>query len=193
MLGAAVVASAAVAARPTFAAVRIGGEPALLARAQAALDAHGATVANRDLIGIVDFAERSCDPRFHLVDLMNGRTETILVAHGRGSDPANIGWVQNFSNRPGSNASSNGSFVTGDTYIGKHGRSRKLHGLDPTNNMAAERAIVIHQASYVGQDMARAQGRIGRSEGCFAVAPDELQHGAVAARPGAAAVRVEIA
>ncbi|MGE5722778.1 MAG: murein L,D-transpeptidase catalytic domain-containing protein [Sphingomonadales bacterium] len=40
--------------------------------------------------------------------------------------------------------------------------------------MAAERAIVIHSASYVGNEIARSQGRVGRSQGCFAIAPDDL-------------------
>jgi hypothetical protein len=107
----------------------------------------------------------------------------LLVAHGRGSDPDNTGWVQRFSNRPGSNASSNGSFLTGDTYIGKHGRSRRLIGLDPENDEAEPRAIVIHAASYVSRAMAREQGRVGRSQGCFAVAADDLDQ--VLARLGA--------
>ena len=81
------------------------------------------------------------------------------VAHGRGSDPANSGWAEHFSNRPGSNASSQGSFLTGDTYVGKHGRSRRLHGLDPQNNLAASRGIVIHSASYVDPGLALAQVR----------------------------------
>ena len=98
----------------------------------------------------------------------------MLVALGRGSDPANTGWLERFSNRPGSNASSNGSFLTGDAYSGKHGHSRKLIGLDPENNEAESRAIVIHSASYVSREMAREQGRIGRSQGCFAVSQDDL-------------------
>jgi len=140
----------------------------------AALQAHGNVVTHRDVVGIVDFAAHSCLPRFHLVDIASGRTSTLLVAHGRGSDPNNLGWVQKFSNRPGSNASSEGSFLIGDIYVGKHGRSRRLYGLDPENNMAAERAIVIHSASYVGNEIARSQGRVGRSEGCFAIASDDL-------------------
>ena len=113
-------------------------------------------------------------PRLHLVDLIGGGTTTLLVAHGRGSDPANTGWLERFSNRPGSNASSSGSFLTGETYSGKHGRSRKLIGLGPENDEAERRAIVIHAASYVSREMVIDQGRIGRSQGCFAVSQDDL-------------------
>jgi hypothetical protein len=96
------------------------------------------------------------------------------VAHGNGSDPAHTGWVQRFSNTPGSNASSEGAFVTSDYYVGKHGRSQRLIGLDPTNDKAFERAIVIHAAWYANPDMLRTHGQLGRSQGCFAVADGDL-------------------
>jgi hypothetical protein len=140
-----------------------------LLRAVAALDQHAGQIANRDVIGMVDFSAPSRLPRFHLVNLHGGTIDTFLVAHGRGSDPQNSGWVQRLSNEPGSNASCAGSFRTGDTYVGKHGRSRRLSGLDPQNSLAGPRGIVIHAASYVDPAMAREQGRVGRSQGCFAV------------------------
>lgn len=134
-----------------------------------ALDRHRSLIAYRDVMGIVDFTAPSHRPRFYLMGIDNGMASSHLVAHGRGSDPDNSGWVERLSNVPGSNASSGGSFLTGDTYVGKHGKSRRLIGLDPDNSMAAPRAIVIHAASYVDDRQARQQGRIGRSQGCFAV------------------------
>jgi L,D-transpeptidase catalytic domain len=159
-----------------------GGIP-LLARAKAALDRHGTRIAYRDVMAIVDFSVASHTPRLHLIDLLQGSSATLLVAHGRGSDPGNTGWLERFSNRPGSNASSNGSFVTGQTYSGKHGLSRKLIGLDPGNNEAEQRAIVIHSAKYVSSAMVAEQGRIGRSQGCFAVSEADLAQ--IMARLGA--------
>jgi len=47
----------------------------------------------------------------------------------------------------------------------------RLAGLDPTNNNADMRAIVIHSAPYVSEDHIAAFGKLGRSEGCFVVAP----------------------
>lgn len=153
----------------------IADAPALLPRALAAMQAHGSRITNRGMIGIVDFSVPSRTPRFHLVDLAGGRVaSTHLVAHGKGSDPANSGWVEHLSNQPGSEASCSGSFVTGPTYYGKHGRSRRLFGLDPENNLADERGIVIHAASYVDNTLAANQGRIGRSQGCFAVSQSEI-------------------
>jgi hypothetical protein len=145
-------------------------KPRLFPRAMAALDTHAPRIAHRDRIGIVDFAQASREPRFHLVDLASGDVTTHLVAHGRGSDPDRSGWVQRLSNQPDSNASSRGAYLTGPTYVGKHGKSRRLFGLDPDNDMAERRAIVIHGASYVSEAMASAQGLIGRSQGCFAFA-----------------------
>ena len=144
----------------------------LLPRALAALDRHGAAIALRDRIGIVDFAQPSRAARFHIVDLASGTVSApLLVAHGKGSDPANRGIAEHFSNQMDSEASSRGSYVTGEVYYGKHGRSRRLIGLDPDNDRALERGIVIHAASYVTPAVVAAQGRVGRSQGCFAVNP----------------------
>lgn len=145
--------------------------PSLLRQAMEALDRHN--IAKRDLIGLVDFSAHSSKPRFQLVDITGGTIlATYLVAHGKGSDPANTGWLHAFSNRPGSNASSSGSFLTAAEYYGKHGHSRRLVGLDPENDRAFARAIVLHGASYVGRELIDRQGHIGRSQGCFAVEPN---------------------
>ncbi|NML93232.1 murein L,D-transpeptidase catalytic domain family protein [Novosphingobium olei] len=163
----------------------IPGAPKLLPQALAALQQHHGRVAERDVIGIVDFSVPSREPRFHLVDIAGGRVlSTHLVSHGKGSDPANSGWVERLSNRPGSEASCSGAFLTGPTYYGKHGRSRRLFGLDPENNLADERGIVIHAASYVDPGLAASQGRIGRSQGCFAVSQREIANVLEALGPG---------
>ena len=148
--------------------------PALLQRALSALDRHHATLKHRDVIGIVDFSQASRIPRFHIVDVMSGRSQSLLVAHGRGSDPDHSGWVERFSNSPGSAASSAGAYLVGNGYSGKHGRSQRLIGLDPENSNAEARAIVIHAASYVSDDIVRATGKLGRSQGCFAVAQADI-------------------
>lgn len=129
---------------------------------------HGERIAHRDVVGIADFALPSRQPRFWLVDVAAGRATAHLVAHGRGSDPRHSGWLQRFSNEPGSYASSEGGYLTAAHYVGRHGRSQRLIGLDPGNSNAEARAIVIHGAWYVGEAMVRQHGKIGRSEGCFA-------------------------
>lgn len=148
--------------------------PELFRRALAALDAHGGRVQHHDRIAIADFAAPSAQARFHLIDLQNGTSTSFLVAHGAGSDPSHTGWLHRFSNDEGSNASSEGAFVAEDYYVGKHGRSQRLVGLDPTNDNALSRAIVVHAAWYSNPDMIRTHGMLGRSQGCFAVAEADL-------------------
>lgn len=148
--------------------------PDLMRRAMAALSAHGDRVRLRDRIAIVDFAAGSGQPRFHFVNTGDGRSTSLLVAHGSGSDPAHTGYLKRFSNDFGSNASSEGAFLTGDYYVGKHGRSQRLHGLDATNCNALGRALVIHSAWYANKDVLRTRGVLGRSQGCFAVGDDDL-------------------
>jgi hypothetical protein len=154
-------------ARPQVPAAPAGIDPQLFARAKAALDQH--KVAPRDSMAIVDFSQPSSEPRFFVVDLMNGTVESHRVAHGRGSDPDHSGFVERFSNDFGSYASSNGTYVTGDYYNGKYGLSMKVRGLDWSNYNAEPRAIVIHNAWYAEDDMIPIHGKLGRSEGCFAM------------------------
>lgn len=164
-------------ASPVFAALPAGDPKALsglITRANAALERHGDRIAVRDRFAVADFSAPSWMPRFHLVDRASGRVTPLLVAHGRGSDPAHSGWVRRLSNEPGSLASSAGAYLAGDAYIGKHGQSRRLIGLDPTNNNAEARAIVVHAAWYVGPNMVRDHGKLGRSEGCFAFSETDL-------------------
>ena len=179
------VVTLAAAPRIVFAAAASDARPELLPRALAALDAHRASVAHPDTIGIVDFSAPSHARRFQLVDVAGGRViATHLVAHGRGSDPRNIGLVEHLSNRPGSNASCQGSFVTRELYRGEHGRSLRLDGLEPDNCLARTRGIVVHHAAYVSAAMAETQGRVGRSEGCFAVAPAAIEEVLAKMAPG---------
>ncbi len=145
-----------------------GIDPALFQRAKAALDLHRRAIRYRDTIGIVDFSRPSGEPRFHVVDLIGGRVDTFRVAHGKGSDVGHTGYLDHFSNRPGSEATSNGTYMTADTYHGKYGLSMKLHGLDWSNNNAMSRAIVIHNAWYAEPGVVAQHGKLGRSQGCFA-------------------------
>ena len=144
-------------------------EPVLKARALAALEARRSVIRNADVMGIADFSRASRDPRFYIVDLRSGFVTEHLVAHGRGSDPAHSGWLEYFSNEVGSEATSEGAYLTGDAYTGKYGWSMRLTGLDHTNYNAEARAIVVHSARYAEPSMIAQFGKLGRSEGCFAL------------------------
>lgn len=154
---------------------KLANPPDMIEQAIAALDRHATRIARRDIVAIADYSLHSRENRFHLADVEGGRImRSFLVSHGKGSDRSNSGLLQRFSNRPGSNASSRGSFLTGETYYGKHGQSRRLHGLEEDNDRAFDRAIVIHGADYVDRSMAQRDGRVGRSLGCFAFERSEI-------------------
>ncbi|MDB5261269.1 MAG: hypothetical protein JWQ14_550 [Adhaeribacter sp.] len=127
---------------------------------------------SKSILTIVDFSKPSRHKRLWVVDV---KARKLLfhtyVAHGQGSG-ADMATV--FSNNVNSHQSSLGFYVTSNTYMGKHGLSLKLHGMDPGfNSKALARAIVVHGADYVSKDFIKQQGRLGRSHGCPAL-PTEL-------------------
>jgi L,D-transpeptidase catalytic domain len=165
---------ASVPARPRVVVERTVN-PQLVAAARASFDRHRNELTHSDVVGIVDFSKMSRDARFYLLDTNSGRVTEHYVAHGRGSDPGHTGFVQSFSNRPGSMATSEGGYVTAEYYPGKYGRSMRVRGLDWTNNNAYSRAIVVHSAWYAEPSMLATHGLLGRSEGCFATSYNSLQ------------------
>ena len=90
-----------------------GVRPQLYDRALAALDRHAGRVASHDRIAIADFTVPSAEARFHFIDLGTGNVESMLVAHGMGSDPSHTGILHRFSNDPGSNATCEGALTAG--------------------------------------------------------------------------------
>jgi L,D-transpeptidase catalytic domain len=125
-------------------------------------------VKRKNLLTVIDYSLPSSQPRLFVFDI--GAKKLLfreLVAHGKnsGGDLAEF-----FSNSPGSLATSLGLFVTADTYFGSNGYSLRLKGLEEgVNDMAMDRAIVMHGAPYVSRAAVRALGRLGRSWGCPAV------------------------
>jgi hypothetical protein len=171
------LASASALARPALGRTEsVDGQidASLLRRALDALQQHHDSINHRDFIGVADFSLPSRAPRFHLVSLADGTVQSHLVAHGKGSDPSHTGWLERFSNEPHSNATSAGAYRTDSLYVGAHGHSMRLEGLDPTNSNALSRAIVVHGAWYVNKERISDSGMLGRSQGCFAVADSSL-------------------
>lgn len=125
----------------------------------------------KDILTVIDFSLSSNEKRMWIIDLS---TKQVLindyVAHGRNSGNEKAGV---FSNASGSNMSSIGFYITGDTYHGKHGLSLLLEGMDRDfNSNARSRAIVMHGADYVSADFIKKYGRLGRSLGCPSVSMD---------------------
>jgi hypothetical protein len=139
-----------------------------LALSAANCAARAGAVAEPRTLSVIDFSRPSSEKRLWVYELASGRLLfEELVAHGAGSGDA---IATAFSNTPESHRTSLGLFATAETYLGQHGYSLRLDGLDPGfNDLARARAIVMHGASYVSEAFARAQGRIGRSWGCPAL------------------------
>lgn len=125
---------------------------------------------NDSIISIIDFSLPSNQKRLFVLDLKHYRVLfNTLVAHGRNTGRE---WAVSFSNQGESYKSSPGFYITRETYEGKNGFSLKLAGMEAgINDRAFDRGIVVHGADYVSQDLANAQGYIGRSQGCPAVPP----------------------
>ena len=117
---------------------------------------------------VIDYSRPSVEPRLWVFDYATGdMLYKELVAHGRNTGD---NMARHFSDTMESRQSSIGLFVTDDTYIGSNGYSLRLDGLEPGfNGNARPRAIVMHGAPYVNAELARSQGRIGRSWGCPAL------------------------
>lgn len=159
---------------PTVASPDPAYDAKLVAIARRELGRAGNRVWRQDIVGIADFARPSTLPRLHFVNLEAGTIRSHLVTHGRGSDPEHSGFLQAFSNVPGSEATSRGAYLTCEWYNGKYGTSIRLEGLDQDNSNALDRAIVMHPARYAAEDYIARFGKLGRSEGCFAMAPDQF-------------------
>lgn len=146
----------------------------VLALAKEKVEQHRAALWRTDVVGIADFAMPSSLPRFHFANLEKGEVRSFLVAHGRGSDPEHDGFLKTFSNDVGSLATSRGAYVTNEWYKGKYGTSIRLGGLSPDNTNVLDRAIVLHPAWYANPAMLEKWGKLGRSDGCFAMGEQDF-------------------
>lgn len=123
------------------------------------------------MVTLIDFSLPSTVKRLWTINLQTG--ELLLntyVAHGRNSGDNE---ARQFSNVPESYQSSLGFYLTDQVYVGKHGNSMRLRGLEKNiNDKAWDRAIVVHGADYATDGFIRKYGRLGRSFGCPAIPPE---------------------
>jgi hypothetical protein len=125
-------------------------------------------IRNRNYLTIIDYSKPSFKKRMYIINLKTGDVQKHFVAHGKNSGHI---MAVDFSNEEGSLKSSRGYFLTGKEYIGSHGASLVLHGLERgVNDNAVKRGIVIHGADYVSlRSVLINGGRLGRSWGCPAL------------------------
>ena len=139
-----------------------------LALGAAACAVKSGAIIDPSTLTVIDYSRPSTARRLWVFDM---HTRALLyeelVAHGKNSGD---NMATRFSNELDSHQSSLGLYLTEDTYVGKNGYSLRLRGLDDGfNDRASERAIVMHGAPYVNDDVARTMGRLGRSWGCPAL------------------------
>ncbi len=139
-----------------------------LALGAAACAVKSGQIVNPSTLTIIDYSQPSTERRLWVFDLhRQALLYEELVAHGKESGD---NMATRFSNEMNSHQSSLGLFLTEDTYVGRNGYSLRLRGLDEGfNDRAHERAIVMHGAPYVNDDIGRTMGRLGRSWGCPAL------------------------
>jgi len=127
---------------------------------------------HHSVLSICDFSLSSRRKRLFIIDVDQQKLLiNTYVAHGRKSGAE---YARSFSNSPESHMSSLGFYVTGDPFVGQHGYSLKLEGMEKGwNDNALGRSIIMHPAKYVSEAYIRQRGFCGRSEGCPAI-PQEL-------------------
>ncbi|WP_276135237.1 murein L,D-transpeptidase catalytic domain family protein [Polluticoccus soli] len=132
------------------------------------LNLRSAGQVSKNILSIADFSQPSTAHRLWVIDLVSKKLLiNDYVAHGQGSGDL---YATKFSNQAQSHQSSLGFYITDGTYVGKHGTSLRLRGVDQGyNHSAMSRAVVIHGANYVSNDAVAGMGRLGRSWGCPAV------------------------
>ena len=124
------------------------------------------------LVIFVDYAKPRTQRRLWVIE-NNKVLANSYVSHGFGSGKI---WAQKFSNIPESNMSCLGLFSF--NYFFNYQKRAKspgykfsLNGLEPTNNQAAKRGIIIHlpppNNEYVSE-----KGCFGNSEGCFVMSKE---------------------
>lgn len=121
-----------------------------------------------EILTVIDFSISSKKKRLWIIDMKENKViNNKLVAHGKNSG---FDIPTDFGNTRHSNKSSLGFYLTGENYDGKYGLSLRLDGQeDGFNSNARERAVVMHRAKYVNNDIIKSSGRLGRSFGCPAL------------------------
>ena len=138
-----------------------------------------------DFLAIVDFSISSTEKRFFLISMKDTSLVHVdYVSHGKHSGDL---YANSFSNEKSSLKTSLGFYKISESYIGCHGRSLRLDGLDNGyNDNARTRAIVMHAATYAEPMVIKELGRLGKSFGCpalpsngFSSIANHIEHNAI--------------
>lgn len=143
-------------------------------KAKESFEKYKSTVPNREYIVLVDFNSPSYRKRLIVIDMKSGNViREHHVGHGVKSNSSySKAIADQFSNTIGSRKSSVGAMITGKVYVGQHGKSLRLRGLEKgVNSNVFIRAIVIHPADYMTNGFILKNNRAGNSWGCLTLDP----------------------
>lgn len=141
------------------------------------------TVPDHPYAVIIDYSKPSTEERFFLINLREGKVQKkFRVSHGIGSGDGNVPY--RFSNTKDSRQTSLGIHLVGGVYNGSYGATLRMYGLEPSNDRAYDRDIVMHGAWYadssfidkINSKTKKPYGRLGVSWGCPAVAPGNQRY-----------------
>ncbi len=141
-------------------------------------------IKNKRYVAIADYTKHSSQKRFFLLDMRTGEVKKTIMSHGRGSESRNgSGFADRFGNRKESKMTPAGFHVTSKIGYGPHVRSRMvvMKGIEPgLNDQSAGRGILLHTTNirgkrYATYEFLKAHGWLGRSSGCIAVPPEDLE------------------
>lgn len=130
--------------------------------AKEAFRLHTRRVRSRQFVTIINYELAYTRDRLRVVDATRG-WQTVLTTQVSHAGRSGGAVPTRFSNVPGSNLSSRGSFVTAKSphKSPNWGRALRVHGLDPgVNDNARGRLIIIHAAGWLTHSL-----------GCFMI-PD---------------------
>lgn len=131
-------------------------------------------IVNTEYTVLVDYSLPSSEKRLYLINLFTADVQQFYVSHGVRSG---ILESRSFSNALDSWKSSLGFYYIKGSFISlKNGLSLFMDGIDKSNNNARMRNIFLHGAKYANEQFIAQNGRLGWSEGCFAVGIENIDY-----------------
>lgn len=114
------------------------------------------SITNRKFIAVQDLTKPSNEKRFFLINLKTSEVKAYYAAHGAGNRNEYFNramWAEYFSNKPGSNLTPRGFFISAERVASSLAWKwhMKLDGIEAgTNDNSRDRTIVFHSgvASY---------------------------------------------
>ncbi|MCK5690937.1 murein L,D-transpeptidase catalytic domain family protein [Myxococcota bacterium] len=155
--------------------VTLPSQQALTAGINAYNNAKKKGLVRNQKLTLIDYSLPANKPRMWIIDMRKNKLlAQHFVTHGKKSnDPNNAAMATQFSDKSGSNKTSLGTYIIGNSYDGNYGgpgESTFVRGLeDGLNKNANDRTIRIHPWPNVSDEAAEKYNNIATTEGCFGI------------------------